>query len=43
MSLTCVSFALEASHETGFTDVGIAVKTTCYPNAGRGVTLVIAP
>lgn len=43
MSLTRVSFALETSHETSFTDVGIAVETVCSPNAGRGVTLVIGP
>lgn len=33
VSLTCVSFALETSHGTGFTDVRIAVKTACSPNA----------
>lgn len=43
MLLTCVSFALETSRETRFTDVSIAVKTASSPNAGRGVTLATAP
>lgn len=33
VSLTCVSFALETSHGTSFTDVGIAAKTARSPNA----------
>lgn len=31
VSLTCVSFALETSQGTGFTDVGIAAETASSP------------